>query len=564
VRVIAETAKDIANILEDVYIEARICHAFPGVFRTGILLNNLRFPELVPSIQKQIADEYHGFAIMQNLIVQYCKTGDINNLGGYTGEYLDSLYDCVPVIDNAVYDDDVNVRYNAANIITIKLWQYIKPLIDKVTKEGKNKSGSLDRLIEGLADELNKQTVSSGKQPSGNGKPVRGNLKKYDKSAVESAKELLRKALGNETAKNGDSETDCDNNTIQEVTDDETERIKPEKTDSIDEGSDGSVIRNDSYDGAGYESAANDTERLLGKIAEEKIQKSLEDELTAELQTEADNIRYGNAHIGVNITVNRINPVNDKLIEQYNSISQPLLLLSKRMQDQISQILQNKLNGGKMTGLYMGRHIKSSHIFRNDGRIFYNTRLPEDSLDIAVALLVDESASMGGRDRITSARAASIVIYDFCVKLGIPVIVYGHSTSYGTRDVELYAYAEFDSYDMKDKYRIMDMSARSSNRDGAALRFVAERLMTRSEDIKLLILTSDGQPSAIGYTGTAAEDDLRSIKREYTNKGVTVFNAAIGDDKENIERIYGRGYLDITDLNKLPVNLTSLISSHIK
>ena len=80
----------------------------------------------------------------------------------------------------------------------------------------------------------------------------------------------------------------------------------------------------------------------------------------------------------------------------------------------------------------------------------------------------------------------------------------------------------------------------------------------------MLILVSDGQPADIGYDGTAAEEDLRGIKREYTKKGVLFVAAAIGDDKENIERIYGDSFLDITDLNKLPVALTDVIKQHIR
>ena len=111
---------------------------------------------------------------------------------------------------------------------------------------------------------------------------------------------------------------------------------------------------------------------------------------------------------------------------------------------------------------------------------------------------------------------------------------------------------------------MMDIAARGGNRDGAALRFVAERLLKRDEQIRLLILVSDGQPAATGYYGTDAEADLRGIKREYQNKGITMFAAAIGDDKPNIERIYGDGFLDVTDITKLPTNLTSLISRYIK
>ena len=109
----------------------------------------------------------------------------------------------------------------------------------------------------------------------------------------------------------------------------------------------------------------------------------------------------------------------------------------------------------------------------------------------------------------------------------------------------------------------MDMSSRGCNRDGAALRYVAERLMTRPETVKLLILVSDGQPNASGYSGTEAEADLRGIKLEYSRKGITLFAAAIGDDKENIQRIYGDGFLDITNLNELPAKLARLISGFI-
>jgi len=60
---------------------------------------------------------------------------------------------------------------------------------------------------------------------------------------------------------------------------------------------------------------------------------------------------------------------------------------------------------------------------------------------------------------------------------------------------------------------------------------------------------SDGQPANTGY-GTAAEEDLRGIKQEYTRKKILFAAAAIGDDKPSIERIYADSFLDITDLNR--------------
>ena len=130
--------------------------------------------------------------------------------------------------------------------------------------------------------------------------------------------------------------------------------------------------------------------------------------------------------------------------------------------------------------------------------------------------------------------------------------------------MELYSYVEFDTFDGDDKYRLMNVSSRGGNRDGAALRFVAERLVQRPEPQKLLMLISDGQPADYGYSGTAAEEDLRGIKREYQRQGVLFVAAAIGDDKQNIERIYSESFLDITDLTQLPVKLTNVVKRHLR
>ena len=112
-------------------------------------------------------------------------------------------------------------------------------------------------------------------------------------------------------------------------------------------------------------------------------------------------------------------------------------------------------------------------------------------------------------------------------------------------------------------YRLMDMSARDCNRDGAALRFVAEKLSKQVSEVKILIIICDGQPNDDGYSGSAAEADLRGIKLEYARKGVQIYAAAIGEDRQRIERIYGDGYLDITDLNDLPILLTGLIARNL-
>lgn len=348
----------------------------------------------------------------------------------------------------------------------------------------------------------------------------------------------------------------------QKVLSEETERIAQHETQSVEDGLCSGVQRNNDYEGSGYDSAAEDIERVLESVAESAVNEELESGLSRQLQLEAKSIQYGNAHQGISVTVNRMTQVDSEYIDAYHSVAPQLLQLSKRLQKSVSTILRDQRQGGKLTGLLAGKRLNQHAFGRTDGRIFYNTRLPTEPIHLAVALLVDESGSMCGNDRITRARAAAIVIHDFCEKLGIPIMIVGHTAS--SRHVSLFSYADFDSVDKQDRYRLMDMSARSCNRDGAALRYVAEKLYRHPSEVKLLFIINDGQPNDDGYSGSAAEADLRGIKVEFSRKGVDIFAAAIGDDKENIERIYGSGFLDITDLNQLPILLTGIIAKNIK
>lgn len=297
-------------------------------------------------------------------------------------------------------------------------------------------------------------------------------------------------------------------------------------------------------------------------MAEHAACTQLENERLRELNEVAQGISYGDIHAGVSIRVNRITEVDEELVEQYEAMSGPLLTISRQLQKSLIQQLKDKQRGGKQTGLMMGRRLDAHALCRNDGKVFYKNALPNEIPEMAIGLLLDESGSMSSCDRCTYARASAIILYDFCRSLRIPVMVYGHSTS--GENVELYSYAEFESIDQKDKYRMVDIAARASNRDGAALRYVAEQLSRRPEEIKILILVSDGQPAAYGYYGSAAEEDLRGIKQEYRRKGILFIAAAIGDDKPSIERIYGDSFMDITDLNQLPVKLTAVVKRHIR
>ena len=554
--VILRTAKALSNILEDGYVDARYSYEFPGNPARGIALNNVRFAETVPDIDTMIDKQFYPHNIVLNLLLEYVRAREVNNLTGYTGEYMDRFLAALPLVDACIYDEDGRARFDAVNRIMIDLWPLMQrcfdDLRDKQQNDASSSSGSGNSTTPGTGEDSDSDDGMGAVQ-----------------DALESQ---LPQIASNFTMKSGpvpfNGAFSPDEEQAQELLEqvskalsEETARIAAHRTETIISNGDGSIVQDSEYEGAGYEFSATDIERVLEEIATGKVNESLEEELSEELQSEATSIQYGNAHRNINITVHRMSHVNQNLIDSYTAVAPQLLMLSKRLQRSVSAILRDKRRGGKQTGLYVGKHLDQHAFHRNDGRVFCNKRLPTEPINMSVALLVDESGSMCGCDRITKARATAIVVQDFCEKLGIPIMIVGHTAS--CAHVELFSYADFKSVDKKDRYRLMDMSARYCNRDGAALRYVAEKLSKQNSDVKMLFIICDGQPNDDGYTGTAAEADLRGIKLEYSRKGVQIFAAAIGDDRANIERIYGAGYLDITDLNQLPIMLTQLIARNL-
>ena len=567
-QVIMSTAHALSNILEDGYVDARYSYEFPGSPAKGIALNNLRFAETVPEINDMINRKYYDHTIVLNLLIQYVRAHEINNLSGYTGEYVDKLYQYIPLIDESVYDDDARSRYETVNAILIDLWPMMQRCFD--TLRDKQKAAQ---------QQAQSQQNGSGAVGSG-GNPASGQSGDEEDDAAQKGRQAVEEDLSSQlpqAAPNFTIKTSAvpSNGTftpnpgqmsavraqIERVIAEETKRIAAHVTNNITSTGSGGVDQNSEYEGSDYGYAAEDIERLLENMAEEKVNEELEEELSEELQREANSIRYGNAHRGIRITVNRMAHVDQNLIDAYNRVAPDLLPISRRLQRSVVPKLRDQRQGGKQTGLLIGKRLNQHALHRTDGRIFYNSRLPSEPINLSVGLLIDESGSMCSNDRITRARATAIVVQDFCESLGIPLMVVGH-TAWNSH-VELFSYCDFDAYDKNNRYRLMDMSARDCNRDGAALRFVAEKLSKQVSEVKILIIICDGQPNDDGYSGSAAEADLRGIKLEYARKGVQIYAAAIGEDRQRIERIYGDGYLDITDLNDLPILLTSLIARNL-
>ena len=614
----------INNIIEDGYIENRMLANFPGTLKYGLECVRKKHFESMDTVTQMIEYEDNGEAhicesILQ-IILSYAKFGEIKyGDEPLTDERIKIVFSLLSDIDRALLGTSSKERFDVTNTILIRCWDYIHNYLEycKEKQAEAAAAGGTATIAETLGEMLKAISATSeiaegetspvqsagnesnasatGKSRAKTHRKLKENKKSDDKNADDgSAKEEKAESDKNsdedtasqtETGNSKNESQSGEDNSADEISDgaandcgiydghkqgitsSEKGRLPHEQTDRVSNPVGGSIEKNNEYEPEIYSNAASDIEQVLEKMAERAACIELESKRTQELNEVAQNISYGDVHSGVNVRVNRIKEVDEQLIEYYNQVAEPLLKISKQLKGSLVRQLKENRRGGKQTGLIMGRRLDAHSLHRNDGKVFYKNSLPNEVPEISIGVLLDESGSMCSCHRSTYARAAAIILHDFCESLNIPIMVYGHSTGYAkdcTEAVELFSYAEFEGFDNNDKYRLMDISARGSNRDGAALRFVAEQLSKRPEEIKILFLVSDGQPAASGYYGTAAEEDLRGIKHEYGRKGVILIAAAIGDDKESIERIYGDSFMDITDLEQLPAKLTSVIKRHIR
>ena len=154
---------------------------------------------------------------------------------------------------------------------------------------------------------------------------------------------------------------------IETVVSYETGRIALEKTEEIETGEDGSITWDRDFPGSGYvEKAEKDMNRIMNQMAEERAIPAYEEELSEELQGEVDKIRFGHAHRGVKMKINRMSYIPERMMKSYREVSPPLLLVSKRLQNQVLQLLKDQREGGKFDGLRFGKRFNSRRVIQKE------------------------------------------------------------------------------------------------------------------------------------------------------------------------------------------------------
>lgn len=581
----ASIVGNIDNMAEDGFIEQTFIDRNKGSLAEG--LYELRWfhfnsiPKVRESLEPSIMSIMTGVeenpvyqAVMQAYLC-YAKyrTVKADTSNPQEKEIVDIIKTCQHELDLALASMDASKRKEHINNTIVILWKYIKDYIEMVKESQKDGddsgsgSGSASERINRDHESLKGQSVINTEinldaiyKPS----PDEGDTPPEENETEETKAETPESENTDDSEEEPENEDDDPGN---ESDDSSEEGDDPEEENNDPSENPSDIVRDNNYipDDESYRSARDMIENLISEIAKDEAEKEAENERTEELNEEAKKMPLGNMNNSIPLVVKRMSAIPQNLYEEYNAITPPLIAISKMLQKRISQKLKDRRRGGKQTGLYFGRKLDARTLIRNDGRHFYKNKLPQKEPELCVAILLDESGSMMVSKRYAYTRAAGFILYDFCEALGIPVAVYGHDENWPSPTVNLYSYAEFESIDKKDRYRIMDVQPRNNNRDGAALRYMYNIMKKRPEPNKLLFIVSDGAPNASGYGGSKAKCDIQDAVAKAKANNIVTIAAAIGEDRDEIVDIYGKeSFLDITNLDSLPVIITEHVIRALK
>lgn len=582
--------KDMFNIIEDGYLEEYVCDEVPG-YKDSLEEKRDAVYHQFPTVM-QILDQFQlsdqdkqnsdkaefnkalaAYGRLRDLILQYALYAEVKG-----DDYLHLvpevrlLYDIMPIVDHTLSLHSSKERLKWTVLIVATTLPLLAPIIEYLVKNipdieenkklmqqavGKATPGSsmpAGRTSNGSAMQ---GKASNSEQNTNDGK---SSFDQQNENFQEEAK-LKKEAAASGSDTNVKRKKDSDASSKKEAKDAERKVRKREPQSSKHAKSPKHQLSNP---GTTAESRTSDElERLLNQLALQIAEQKREDEQLDDLKCFVQGIKYPEIHKGIKAHLHRNTMYpSDELINLYDKTFDHCRLIIKKLVGTLSKELKNRRRGSKETGKYMGNRFETHTIMRNDGKHFSKRSLPTDKPRVVMGHLIDTSDSMSGR-KVHYAVLAEFVLFHFCAELGIPHACYGHHAHNKSTDIGIYA--NFKSVDNYDKYRILDLECGGNNRDGFALRFACEQLYKQDADIKLLVITSDGKPNSTSYSGQKAYEDIASVVKEFTKKGLFIIAAAIDEDKETIKNIYGeQRFLDIEDLESFPEQITNIVKRFIK
>ncbi|RAZ70261.1 vWA domain-containing protein [Planococcus maitriensis] len=293
-------------------------------------------------------------------------------------------------------------------------------------------------------------------------------------------------------------------------------------------------------DGGREEEGAGEVEQTgTGESQGEHREDNLADERRKdEKKPKKANGRFGSANDGVVYYESRIEPLpfDRQQLQQWRSEQAPYVrALLKEMQKRMQQRVESE-----RTNLHAGRLSKNLLPLVTDERPkpFYRKTAPSKQLDAVFSLMIDGSASMV--DKLDETKQAVLLFHDVLRSLNIPhEIAVFYEDAYEAGDDKQPNYFEwlhkFTDGMADHAAEIMSLDAHEDNRDGFAIRWMAERLKLRPEKHRFMLVFSDGEPSAYNYADNGIIDTAQAVS-ETGKMGIEVMHLFLSGESTSEEQ----------------------------
>ena len=529
-------AAPLHGLLEDVYIEERMMKRFPGSIRRGIQGNRKRIMERYDSVKK-LDKGGDKLGTMASVLTEYMFTKRVNTWDGEIQLYADFLRECIPLIHQAAYDVRESSRFIATNQILLAIWPLLLEKIEELQE-------MMDQTPPEKQEDLIKKTAEKiqTQMPQYSEEPICREHRMEEKNASD-----VKWTGVDRKEETGEERPDGQNGDIKDFTEaGKIKEVQPEDKKPLEELS---------VDFPKEIDISRELRKIRHELAEEKTEKMMTDAMREALKNFLEGVKFHPVNEAIpkevirkdkpskkaELMYEQIKPEIQRVLSEFLVLVQPILMTRK------SRIRRKQ---------FFGKSLDMKNLWDPQDRVFKTKISDKNNFNTAIAVLMDQSASIDERRRLASI-LATLCIVEFAQYLKIPVCVYGHCTDFrrpehfGKETVCLHSYMEFEDRD-HEKLRILDMKPGGANRDGVALQYMEEKLKRRKERQKLLFFTCDGLPNASDYGGKVARDDLKQIQKELHRDGIHLLVAAIGEDQEEIHKIYGNSCINTSDLSALP------------
>ena len=571
---------DILNIVEDAYIELRMCDRYPGFSRDIAAINVMIYEEnkFIDEEEAAIKEDAspieaagERLRIILNALLAYAKFGTIKVHDGYSSELFDALYCCIDRVDSAICNPSATNRASCVNEIVVVVWPFVKELLEAAEQLKQNSGNSekkgnqsgqsaADQVAEILRQLLEQMTENKGgaDPQNRNTRPVDGRINDANAARSQATGGQGRPLPSQDNGSQVSSGSDP-----KDVEGSKKDSSKSQNSKGEAAGQNGKPANQSPQSQQRQKAAATpqptaDEQRQLENLARQIATAIAEGQVAAQQRADIQS-EIGGFSGCENVRVDRPVQVTPDMVRDYNKTvhgcgKDNLLQISKKMQRQLMVLFKTKIEGGKQTRLPMGNRISTKDLIRGDDYFFERRRLPQDKADLSVCVLIDESGSMSGSNRVAAIKTA-IVLEDFLRNMHIPCCIFGHTDLGGCL---LTCYTDFDKVDQRDRYRIMALRATGGTPTAHALRACYGRMAKREEGNKLIIVITDGCP------GDNSGGQIQTMIRESHRKNIDIFGVGIAGCAKYLEAIYGGRTIAIDDLNELPGKMAALVKRHVR